>query len=223
MRNSTKWILITAVLVLAAMPALSQEGDVPTARQVVDRYIEAMGGEEAIRANNTMVMEGNMEMVGQGMSADIQVKAMAPDKMKMEMTIPGMGSIQSGFDGEVGWAMNPMTGPMLLEGKELSQAVRQADFYSVLHGENLYSAMTNTGSVEFEGSPCWKVELTTHDGDTITEYYNHFVCLLAHTTIEGDTNCNRQQMTERSRIKFNARNITIWMPIKIIMIFQVIF
>ena len=111
-------------------------------------------------------------MVGQGMSADIQVKAMAPDKMKMEMTIPGMGSIQSGFDGEVGWAMNPMTGPMLLEGKELSQAMRQADFYSVLHGENLYSAMTNTGSVEFEGSPCWKVELTTHDGDTITEYYN---------------------------------------------------
>ena len=61
MRNRSKWILITAVLVLAAMPALSQEGDVPTARQVVDRYIEAMGGEEAIRANNTMVMEGNME------------------------------------------------------------------------------------------------------------------------------------------------------------------
>jgi len=158
---------------VAAGPTLSQdESTVPTARQVVDRYVEALGGEEAIRSHNVMAMEGTMEIPGQGVSAEIKIRAMAPNKMKMAMNIPGLGAMQSGFDGEVGWAMNPMTGPMIQEGKELAQAKRQADFYSVFHGDNLYKSMTNTGQVDFEGQACWKVDLVTQEGDSITEYYN---------------------------------------------------
>ena len=73
MRNRTTWIMTAAALVMAAgltaMPALSQDAEQPTARQVVDRYIEALGGEKAIRAHSAMTMEGAMEMGGQGMSA----------------------------------------------------------------------------------------------------------------------------------------------------------
>jgi hypothetical protein len=157
----------------ASGPVLCQdESDIPTARQVVDRYVEAVGGEEAIRAHNVTVMEGSMEVASQGMSAELKIMAMAPDKMKMELNVPGLGAMQSGFDGEVGWTMNPMTGPMIQEGKELAQAKRQADFFSVFHGETLYTSMTNTGQVDFEGNACWKLELTTLEGDVITEFVN---------------------------------------------------
>ncbi len=196
MQKRNTWIVTVAAFVLiagvAVGPALAQaEITVPAARQVVDRYVEALGGEAAIRAHETMVMTGSMEMVGQGMSAEMKIMAMAPNKMKMEITIPGLGNIQSGFDGEVGWSLNPMTGPMVLEGKELTQAMRQADFYSALHGEHLYQSMTNSGQVDFEGKPCWKLDLVTASGDAVTEYFNVETGL-----IDGMTQTQETQMGE---------------------------
>ena len=192
MQNRTKRILVAASVILLAAtiagPALSQdEAAVPSARQVVDQFLEAVGGETAIRAHTVRLMEGTMEMKGQGMSAEMLVKTMAPNKMRMDMTIPGLGVIQGGFDGEVGWAMNPMAGPMIQEGKELAQTRRQADFYADLHGDHLYKSMTNTGQADFEGKPCWKLELVTPDDDTITEYFNIETGLIDGTTMTQES------------------------------------
>lgn len=177
MTKRTIWIVaVAAVMLVSGMlagPALSQdESAVPTAREVVNSYLAAVGGEEAIRAHTVRVMEGTMEVPGQGMSAEIKIKAMAPNKTRMHLTIAGMGTIEGGFDGEVGWMINPMAGPMIQEGKELAQAKRQADYYADLHGDHLYKSMTNTGQAEFEGKPCWKVELVTPDDEKITEYFS---------------------------------------------------
>ena len=177
MRKRNSWIVAMAAMLLvagaASGPVLCQdENNAPTAREVVDRFVEAVGGEKAIRAHNVMVVEGTMEMASQGISAAIKILTMAPNKMKMETEIPGLGAMQAGFDGEVGWSMNPMTGPMIQEGKELAQTKRQADFFATFHDENLYKSMTNAGEADFEGKPCWKLELITLDGDAITEFFN---------------------------------------------------
>ncbi len=177
MRKRNSWIVAMAAMLLVAGatsgPVLCQdESNVPTARQVVDRFVEAVGGEQAIRSHDVMVLEGTMEIASQGMSAAIKIMMMAPNKMKMELDVPGLGPMQSGFDGEVGWSMNPMTGPMLQEGKELAQTKRQADFFSTFHDESLYKSMTNAGKADFEGKPCWQLELVTQDGDAITEFFN---------------------------------------------------
>ena len=42
----------------------------------------------------------------------------APNKMQMMTTIPGVGAIQVGFDGTTGWSVDPMQGPRVLAGKE---------------------------------------------------------------------------------------------------------
>ena len=192
MKRRMIWVVIAATVTLVAGtmagPALSQDaGAVPTAKQVVDRFIKALGGEAAIRAHTVRVMQGTMEMPGQGMSAEMLVKSMAPDKMRMDMTIPGMGKIEAGFDGEVAWAMNPMAGPMIQEGKELAQTKRQADFFSDLHGENLFKSMTNSGQADFEGKPCWKVELVTPEGETVVEYFNVETGLVDGSTLTQES------------------------------------
>jgi len=170
----------------AAEPPAATES-LPSAREIIDRFVEAIGGEDAIRKPTQRIVTGRMEMPAQGISADLEFRQMAPDKFAVRADIPGMGAVLSGYDGEVGWTISAMTGPMLLEGKMLSQTERQADFYAALHDPSRYRSMETVARTEFEGAPCYKVKLVTTDGDEIVEYYDVDTGLMAGTEITQET------------------------------------
>ena len=112
------WIapfLLAAGLVLGAGSLI---GQVPTPSQGIEdeliaKNLEARGGLEKLKAVNTMMMTGtiDMEMGGQEMSMAVTIYKKRPDKMRSEVTIPSMGvEVINGFDGEVAWMDNPMAG-----------------------------------------------------------------------------------------------------------------
>ena len=78
----------------------------------------------------------------------------------------------NGFDGSHGWAMTPMTGPMLQQGKELDQAKLDADFYSELRDPKKYTSIKTVEKTVFEGRPCYKVSLVRTDGNEDFEFYD---------------------------------------------------
>jgi len=59
-----------------------------------------------------------------------------------------------------------------MEGAELRDLERQADFFSILHADKDYKSMQNAGKVGFEGEECYKLKLTYADGGDMTEYYS---------------------------------------------------
>ena len=76
---------------LAAAPLLADDQELPSPEEIVARYFEALGGEEAIRAHTSRTITGGFEMPAMGMAGDATIYAMAPDKMIMTTEVPGFG------------------------------------------------------------------------------------------------------------------------------------
>jgi len=164
---------LIAIFVAASVGAAWSQGeDLPSGREVVDRYVEAIGGEKAIRAVGAQHMTAVMEVPAQGISADMDIYTAPSNRMLVKIEVPAMGSISSGFDGEVAWSMNPMTGPMVLEGRELDQTRQQADDLALLHPEHLVASLETVEKIDFQGTTCYKVKVTTTWEEEYFEYFD---------------------------------------------------
>ncbi|MCA2987011.1 MAG: hypothetical protein INH02_06280 [Gemmatimonas sp.] len=163
---------ITTAALLFAAPAV-QAQPLPPAADVLAKHVAAIGGRDAIMKITSMKQVGAMEITAAGMTADLEMYVMAPNKQSMKMSLAGLGEILSGTDGTVAWSVNPMQGARLLEGKELTQAKEQADFVaSMLYSPDRFSAMTNEGVVDFAGEKAYKIKLVRKD--TGNESWNYF-------------------------------------------------
>jgi len=144
----------------------------PAARTVIDRHIAAVGGRKAIMARNSMHATGTVSIASQGMTGPVEVFAAKPNKMLQRLTIGGIGQIEEGFDGTVGWSLSPMTGPSLAQGPELAQKRFDADFYSELHEPARYESISTVEKTAFEGRPCYKLRLVRRGGGEEFEFYD---------------------------------------------------
>ena len=159
----------------APAPAPSPTASVaalPSAEEVLKRYRTAIGGEEAIKKHTARSMKGTFEIPAQGMKGDLSIVAAAPDKMHFKVTLPGLGELQRGYDGHVGWSIDPAIGPRLLEGGELAEFRHSADFYDDLHDPKTFKSITVVGKTTFEGQECFELKLVKDSGFEYTEFYS---------------------------------------------------
>jgi len=145
----------------------------PSGRDVIDRHIKAIGGRAAVLTHTSMHTTGTYAVPASGMVGTVETFAAAkPDRVLQRVNVPGVGEIVTGYDGEHGWAVNPMMGPMLQQGKELEQARYDADFYGELREPKKYKSITTVAKADFEGRPCYKVSLVHPDGSEDFEFYD---------------------------------------------------
>jgi hypothetical protein len=96
---------------------------------ILDKYVEAIGGKEAVRKVNSRVLRGTLENTNFGLNTPWTQQTKAPNKQVSHVEIPGLGAIRDGFDGTVAWSQNPMAGNRVKEGDEGAKAKRDAAFY----------------------------------------------------------------------------------------------
>jgi hypothetical protein len=163
----------------ASATAAPKPAALPSAAEVLQRYRAAIGGDAAVKKHTARTEFGSFEITGQGMKGDLKVVAQAPDKMHQWITLPGIGNLEQGYDGSIGWSIDPAVGPRLLEGKELDQLKFAADFYQDLHDPAKYSSMTVISRGPFEGEDCYEVKLVRTSGFEITEFFSTKTGLMA--------------------------------------------
>lgn len=174
---STFWrLLFTAAFALSAIPVRAADeakaGALPPAKEVVAKYVKAIGGREAFLKHSSLRLKGKFEMAAQGLSGDFEMWTAKPAKMGVKIVLPGFGDVRSGFDGKVGWSVDPAQGPMLMEGKMLDQLRDQAHFYGILHDEKDYKSMEVVEKATFDGKPAYKLKLVRLSGQETTEYFD---------------------------------------------------
>lgn len=124
---------LTAFLALTSSLLCGQDSSkakpLPTVQQVMDRYVSALGGRDAIFKHKSMTLRGKF-FVGteQGPSLDRTVYYKG-GKMLFEIALPNNGRYQEGFDGKVAWQFHSQTGPAISEGNEVKAKERDADMY----------------------------------------------------------------------------------------------
>src|ERR1043166_2817169 len=141
------------------------KAELPPAKEIVERFVKEMGGKEVYQKHKSQHAKGTVEMPAQQIKGSLEVFAAEPNKMLVKINLPGTGPVTTGYDGEVGFMVNPLLGPMLLEGKMLDQISSQADFDHVLHNAEDYKSMETVDATEFGGEDCFKLKLVDKAGN----------------------------------------------------------
>jgi hypothetical protein len=104
-----------------------------TALSVMQSYVEAIGGQEALSQVNTILINADVTIQGAPFKPTAVIKSMAPNKSSMEMSITGMGTImKQKFDGTAGYAeQQGMKQPMSED--DLAEAANQKGLFPEMH------------------------------------------------------------------------------------------
>ena len=185
-------VILSLVLSIAAagqapqQPAEKPAAALPTVDQILDRYVEALGGKAAMEKLNTRVSKGSFE-AAQGGSGSVEIYAKAPNKNALIVDVEGMGQFRQGFDGTVGWTDNAQAGLREMEGQELSVTRRSAVFHGPLKLRELYPQMTLKGMQKVGERDAYLIEADPGDGSLRRMYFDARTGLLLRNEIERDT------------------------------------
>lgn len=204
--------LAFAALALACSVRGAAAQDLPTAKHIVDRYVEAIGKGAAARQNFRHVV-AEMTMPTGTMTMDM--KYARPNMMAFTIEMPGLGAMRSGFDGERGWSVNPMTGAQLMEGKELEQLVRQADFDATINLSRQFPSMTTVERSTANGQPCYNVRMVSSQQDTVVACFDVATGLMSQMRTRQESQMGRMETTvnmldykEFGGVKMPTRTVT---------------
>jgi hypothetical protein len=161
--------------------------DLPAAKAVFEKYIEAIGGREKLKAVQTRVVKMTLEMPAQGMKGTVQMYQEAPAKAFTETKIENVGEFKQGSDGDTVWESNQMMGTRLITGKEKSLYLRNLRFNADYDYENQYKEMTTTGVEKFGDSTAYVVELKTPDDMKETRLFDKDTGLLVGLRMTAQT------------------------------------
>jgi hypothetical protein len=155
---------------LALHPGDAAAQDLPDADALIAAYVEAAGGADRFEGASS-VTHGTLSMPAAGVEGQFELVQIYPDRMRMNVNIPGLGEILSGYDGENGWSLNPMMGPMVMSGAELEQTREQASVAASLRDVSMVPGRETVEDAEYDGVPCWKVRLTWVSGRVTHDCY----------------------------------------------------
>lgn len=159
---SRKFFSLTFVLmILATLTASAQTLD-----EILQKYYDARGGYEKIKAIQTTKITGK-QMV-QGMEIPFVIYQKRPNLFRADATVQAQTIIQA-YDGTQAWMVNPLTGstdPVVLPEEHAKQFKEQADFdgplFDFKEKENTVELL---GQEDMEGTAVFKIKITLKDGD----------------------------------------------------------
>lgn len=141
-----------------------------TAEQVIEKYLEAAGGADKLKAVKALRRTASASI--QGMSMKMEMVQAAPNKMHNTVFLPmGMGKQEQIFDGEKGKAVSPQ-GSKIPEGKELDAMAIDATMFLELSYDEMGLTAELDGMKSVDGSNAYKVVYQSSEGQSRTRYYD---------------------------------------------------
>ena len=120
----------------------------PPADQLLDKYLSAMGGAEALQKVTSRVEKGTLTAFG-SQHSPVDVYSKAPDKRLSVMHLPNGDSVTA-FDGTQGWLSVPGRVHMMTAAENAAARV-DADLYFPVHLKTLYKAFRVDAGEKIDG------------------------------------------------------------------------
>lgn len=174
---SKKLLLSLCAVALLTFSAFGQ-----TADELLEKNIKAMGGKDKLMALQSVRMTGKMKMGP--MEAPFSMTKVRPADMRIDFTIQGMIGSQA-YDGTTGWMLMPFGGnkdPQKMTEEMLKDVRAEADFDGPTFD---YKAKGNkveyVGKEDVQGTPAYKLKVTTKDGKETLVYLDSETYLAIRT------------------------------------------
>jgi photosynthetic reaction center cytochrome c subunit len=159
-RGSTRPVNMPPVLESDAPPGsvpatAAPAGAAATVDAIVEKYVTALGGAEAIRTISSRVQKGTILVGGMagGNETPIDVVTKAPNK-RVSITHMPSGESFTAFDGTSGWLGNAGRPAREMSAAESGAASLDAEFYLALRLKEIFTQLRRGRPEEIAGVPC---------------------------------------------------------------------
>jgi hypothetical protein len=143
-------------------PEVKSSASLPALDQVLDRYLQALGGKAALEKVTTRAMKGALVTQG-GMSAPLEIYEKAPNKTFTTFRTPS-GATLMAFNGAAGWTQTPERGLRDQTGAELAWVKNEAEFYKELKLKERYPKMMLLGTANLGDRETYVIEAMPVEG-----------------------------------------------------------
>jgi len=188
----------------AAFVSILAADSLPSAKDIVARYDEALGGRAAVLRHTSSTMRGAMEVHqgGKVVTLPFIYSAAAPYRRVERVTLPdNAGDVLNGFDGEIAWSFDPRTKqPQIFKGDDWQSTKRDADFYYPLDELSWFKSMQTVGVEEFEGRPCYRLHGINNWNKSNDHFYDRETGLLAGYEFESDLGPTHEIFSDYQKI-----------------------
>jgi hypothetical protein len=172
----------------------AQAQTLPSAHDVIERYVTAIGGRARLQALSARHQVADMAVPSMG-TMTVETFQARPNRIFTKVDIPGMGSMTMGYDGTTAWANNPMTGPRIISGGELPQVLQQADFDASLDPMHSFPTMQTIGERQIGGHACWNLRMVHSSGQEMQQCFDKETGLLLGATVHQTTQMGDTEAT----------------------------
>jgi len=170
----------------SASPAAKADAYVPTLKEILTRADKAMGGSEAWKNANTIMMKGVLQTEDSSAFVAIEIYKKAPDKSLMKMKLPQDLEMREVCDGKSAWSEDPRGGYHEYKGAELESRIRRSQFSE----QSQMILMAATGKVlgvdKIGLNTVYVVEYSSTKNQTTKLYFNAETGLLVRSEETDD-------------------------------------
>jgi hypothetical protein len=163
--------LLVAMMIGSALAQTKPASDL-SAEDIIKKADAAMSPKAAAAKIKTRVSKGTISVPAQGLDGNVESYEKWPNKSYSIANLSGIGEFQEGYDGQVGWSKNPLTGLLEKSGAELMAAKRNADTNALINWKTYFSKAEVTGSEKVGDSDAYAIKFTKGDDRPVTMYFD---------------------------------------------------
>jgi hypothetical protein len=177
-----KRTFVICLLGLILFGSISRVGYGQTAKQILDKMIDAEGGRKVLGGIKDTTISGTIEMIQMGINGSLTMYQKEPDKMRLDMEFMGMVITQA-FDGEKAWMTDPQSGTQQEMTPKMSDDMRRQALGndSTLNPEKYGITFAAKGKEKIQDKDYLVLEQIFKDGEKVTMYIDPTTYLIFKT------------------------------------------
>jgi hypothetical protein len=167
--------LPVSIPAVTAQPAVAAHGNtdeelrpnLPSADDLIHKYVEALGGASAIQKITTRAETGTAQFYGR--QIEVQILDKTPDKLLSTMRLPDGDSITALVGGQ-GWLMYPHRPVLAMSSPDVAVTRIDADLQFPLHVKQLFPELKPTTPEKIDGHDAYQL-LAVVAGEARAKFY----------------------------------------------------
>src|SRR5882672_11966515 len=167
----------------------AKESPLPTVDEILDRYVQALGGAQAFQKVTSRIAKGS-RIGADGVLVPEDVYQKAPNKIVTVTTYPDV-AFSTGFNGVSGWGNSSKGGERELPGPVLAQLKTDSEFYREIKTKELYRKLSLFGKSTIGDNEVYVIDAVLQDappgGNPEKLYFDARTGLLLRRYVESQT------------------------------------
>jgi len=148
------------------------DAPMPSLKEILARAEKSMGGSEAWKTTNTVMMKGVLQTEDASAFVAIEIYKKAPDKSLLKMKLPQDQEMREVCDGKAAWLEDPRGGYHEFKGAELESRLRRSQFSEQSKMILLAATGKVLGADKIGLHSVYVVEYSSHKNETTKLYFD---------------------------------------------------